>query len=116
MRGLFVSGRLDSKGKPAIINADVNGAINILRKYINHYYSEFNDSLRQSINDSIQLIKSPLKANIISRLTYAKTMENIIVQCRVIRVCDYTQVNRREMKTKLSFDLDVLNINRKARF
>jgi len=93
MRGLFVSGRLDSKGKPAIINADVNGAINILRKYINHYYSEFNDSLRQSINDSIQLIKSPLKANIISRLTYAKTMENIIVQCRVIRVCDYTQVN-----------------------
>ena len=93
MRGLFVSGRLDSKGKPAIINADVNGAINILRKYINHYYSDLNDSLRESINDSIQLIKSPLKTNIISRLTYAKTMENIIVQCRVIRVCDYTQVN-----------------------
>ena len=84
-----------------IINADVNGAVNILRKYISYHYNEFYDSLREIIDNTIQIIKSPLKTNIV-RLTHTKTMDKVLAQCVVTRVCDNTQVKPEGMKTILS--------------
>ena len=48
-RGLFTSGIGFS------INADINGAINILRKYINRNHSEFNISLRNVLSSTYQI-------------------------------------------------------------
>ena len=100
-RGLFVSGKIGSNGKKSIINADVNGAVNILRKYISYHYNELYDSLREIIDNTIQIIKSPLKTNIV-RLTHTKTMDKVLAQCVVTRVCDNTQVKPEGMKTILS--------------
>ena len=105
-RGIFVSGKVCPDGKKAMINADVNGAINILRKYIDYKYANFTDLLREQINDSIQLIKSPLKTNIV-RLTHAKTMDTVLAQCVVTRVCDTTQlISENTVSNTILVDLD----------
>ena len=55
MRGLFVS----QDGTK--INGDVNGAINIMRKYINHKCSELNETMNEIIKTTKSTFCNPIK-------------------------------------------------------
>ena len=66
-RGLFKSnmsmykfnGKYKSKKKKILINADINGALNIMRKYINKYKMKI--SIRELIKQNIKNLLNPIK-------------------------------------------------------
>ena len=80
-RGLFKS------AIGAVINADVNGAINILRKFVLRLGSTVIEELRNIIKKTHQLIKSPMRSGIINKtISKANGMwMNCIAQCVVSR-------------------------------
>ena len=80
-RGLFKS------AIGAVINADVNGAINILRKFVLRLGSTVIEELRNIIKKTHQLIKSPMRSGIINKtISKANGMwMNCISQCVVSR-------------------------------
>ena len=61
-RGLFRS----SIG--CMINADTNGAINIMRKYVFRFHSEFVNALSDIVSRTVKIIQSPLKSGIVKRV------------------------------------------------
>ena len=77
-RGLFSSGAGFS------IHADINGAINIMRKWVSKAYNTLIGSLEKVISTTHQLIKSPLKSGI-TRMTTNIKGESILRRCVVRR-------------------------------
>ena len=61
-RGLFQS----STGYN--INADINGAINILRKYLFKFHPELVPDLMNVVSRTVKIIQSPIKSGIVNRV------------------------------------------------
>ena len=80
-RGLFRS------AVGAVINADVNGAINILRKFAVRLGSTVVDELKKIVQRTFQIIKSPMRSGIISKTisNTRGTWMTCIAQCVVRR-------------------------------
>jgi putative transposase len=83
------SGKRTNRGlfKSAVgfsVNADVNAAINIMRKYLEFYDKTFVESLAQIVSDMYQMIKSPLKTGIVKK-TVSKNGENYLSASRVFK-------------------------------
>ena len=58
-RGLFRSSIKDKNGEPIKIHSDINGAINILRKFLDIYHTSLNADLKGRLHRSVGLLKSP---------------------------------------------------------
>ncbi len=58
-RGLFRSSVRNKNGEPIKIHSDVNGAINILRKFLDIYHTSLNADLKGRLHRSVGLLKSP---------------------------------------------------------
>jgi len=81
-RGLFVS------GVGIAIHADINGAINILRKWINKTYSTMTGDLKEVIARTHKMILSPLKSGILLRTASIKG-GSFLSRCVVRRGSEY---------------------------
>jgi IS605 OrfB family transposase len=82
VRGRFIS------GKGCAIHADVNGAINILRKWIAKAYSSMSSDLKHIIDRTHQIIKSPMRSGIVIKIAGING-ESYLRQCVVRRGCDH---------------------------
>ena len=83
-RGLFRS------AVGAVINADVNGAINILRKYVASVGQNIVQKVIDTVAETHQLLKSPLKFKIINK-TDINTIDTMayVARCAVRGGRDY---------------------------
>ena len=84
-RGLFHSGVGFS------INADVNGALNIMRKHVHRHHPELVNSLQATVGSMYQKLKSPYKQAIIKHRTSSTGRKNTLRGSDgvVLRGCDY---------------------------
>ena len=88
-RGLFRS------AVGAVINADINGAINILRKYVVTVGTIIVQKLVDVVAQTHQLLKSPFKSGIINRAargetnTNTSTQRSYVARCAVMGGRDY---------------------------
>jgi len=80
-RGLFRS------AVGAVINADVNGAINILRKYVATVGQNMVQKVVDTVAETYQLLKSPLKFKIINRAARGETDINTIDTMAYVARC-----------------------------
>jgi IS605 OrfB family transposase len=83
-RGLFRS------AVGAVINADINGAINILRKYVATIGTIVVQKLVDVVAQTHQLLKSPFKSGIINKTdTNTSTQRSYVARCAVMGGRDY---------------------------
>jgi len=84
-RGLFHSGVGFS------LNADVNGALNIMRKHVHRHHPELVNSLQATVDSMYQKLKSPYKKAIIRHRTSSTGCKNTLRGSDgvVLRGCDY---------------------------